>query len=109
MNTPPPPAVDTSPAGILKIRRFLARLLETPLLSIKVTGDPATDENTDLLESYTVTRDSVEIVKLCACSAIHIDNILAGDIDRLPDETPDLAKGAEMFGQFVAHPVKLYP
>lgn len=108
MNTEPP-----TEDQIQEMREFLARVIRTPLADIKVTGDPATDENTDVLKSYTATEENgnrtTTTEKLCMITAIEIDSILAGDIDRLPDGTPDLARGAAMFSQYVAERATLYP
>lgn len=99
---PTPPEVQT-------MREFLARVVNTPLLGIKITGDPATDENTDLLRSYQKEAASVTIEKLCSIKAMEIDSILAGHIDLLPGGKPDIERGTAMFREFVAQPAKLYP
>lgn len=102
----------TDPAAVLTMRVFLARVVNVPLMSAKVTGDPATDENTDILKSYEVTEEAgattTTMEKLDTLKALEIDSILAGHIDRLPDGSPDIARGAAMFSQFVAERATLY-
>lgn len=98
---------------VQEMREFLARVIRIPLMDIRITGDPATDRHTDLVKSHTETeRHGIRTItteKLCTVAAIEIDSILAGDIDRLPDGSPDLARGAAMFSQFVAERANLYP
>jgi hypothetical protein len=98
-----------TPSEFQTMREFLARVITIPLLSIKITGDPATDENTDLLQFYQKEADGMTIEKLCAIEAIEIDNILAGECDLLPGGKPNTARAAALFREFVAHPVNLYP
>lgn len=91
MNT----AAMPSAAEVLEMRRFLARVVRTPLRAIKVTGNPETDENTDLLLSHTET--SME--KLCPLRACEIDGIVVADP----------ARGAALFDAFLAERRPLYP
>jgi len=109
-----PPALDTSPAAILKMREFLARVVRTAPAAIKITGNPETDENTDLLTANVDPEDKADGVlyaSLCKLTAMEIDSILAGHTpgDLLPDGQPDLERGALMFSQFVGNPPNLYP
>ena len=103
----------TDPAAVLAMRQFLARVIAVPLVSVRVTGNPAADENTDVLKSYQVTEDAgkrtVILEKLDAVQAMEIDCILAGELDRLPNGSPDLARGASMFSQYVSERATLYP
>ena len=68
---------------IREMRCFLARVVRTPLAAIKVTGNPATDENTDLLGIYKIDGDededpgAVTIGTLCMSTAIELDSLLA--------------------------------
>lgn len=109
--------MDTTPAPteeqIQQMREFLARVIRTPLMAISITGDPATDRNTDLIKSHVTHQTEWQRVtvteKLCSITAVEIDSILAGDIDRLPDGSPDLARGASMFVKFVSERANLYP
>ena len=106
------PAIDPTTA-VSTLRKFLFRVMNTPLASIKVTGDPATDENADLLKSYHITEENgtktETLEKLDAIEAMRIDNILDGTTHRLPNGKPDLVRGADMFTAYVAERVKIYP
>lgn len=98
---------------VQEMREFLARVMRFPLTDIRITGDPATDRHADLVKSHTATETqgirTTTTEKLCTVTAIEIDSILAGDIDRLPDGSPDLARGAAMFSQYLAERATLYP
>jgi hypothetical protein len=67
---------------ILRMRIFLARVVRTPPAAIKITGDPATDENTDLLASYEIVEHegtgsrTVTFERLCMIRAIELDSLL---------------------------------
>ncbi len=92
-----------SPSEVHEMRKFLARVMRTPLQAINL----ATGENTDLLRRHharTLEDGQVDTIteKLCSVEAIRIDNILAGHTDRLPDGTPDLARGAALYAAFLA-------
>jgi hypothetical protein len=106
------PNIDPA-AAVAKLRHFLYRVMMIPIGQIKVTGNPATDENTDILKSYQVTEagglKTVTIEKLDAIEAMRIDCILDGTFHPLPNGVPDIARGAKMFSQFVAQREKLYP
>lgn len=91
---------------------FLSRVISTAPTTIKVTGNPATDENTDLLTARVSHEDK-------AGGAIHatLDKLEAGKIlcllkgwtDILPDGSPDIERGAAMYAEFVSRPARLYP
>jgi hypothetical protein len=98
---------------VLEMRQFLTRVIQTAPAEIKVTGNPATDENTDLLKFYrkrTLTNGVVseELETLGKVGAVEIMSILAGWEDRLPDGTADTARGAEMFRDYIAQREPLY-
>jgi hypothetical protein len=106
------PGEDGTEFEIDRMRIFLARIILTPPAAIKITGNPKTDENTDLLTSKLNAEDlekGYTSASLCMFKAMTIDSILAGDIDLLPGGKPDIEKGKAMFRKFVAHPVNLYP
>lgn len=95
---------------LLEKRQFLARVVRTTIQAIKITGDPATDENTDLLKSHsrqTLEDGSTEerVEKLDALLAIEIDCILAGD----ESDEEDLARFEALFDAFLAERQPLYP
>jgi len=74
-------AADDTTLSLLEKRRFLARIVRTPLLSI----DPnhPNHKDGDLLLKYKNTTTELggteEIVKHCPLKAIEIDNKLSGD------------------------------
>jgi hypothetical protein len=106
------PGEDGTEFELERMRIFLARVVIAPPDAIKITGNPETDENTDLLTSRLHPEDAsagVLYASLCKGTALMIDSILAGEIDLLPSGEPDIERGKAMFREFVAHPVKLYP
>lgn len=100
------PARDHSPEAITRMREFLARVVRTPISAICLTGNPATDLNADLVKAAAPgpgndwSRPSM-IEKLCALTAIHLDNVLA------EGSNPEL--GAELFERYVCQRSHLYP
>jgi hypothetical protein len=96
MNTTTPNA-----AEVLEMRQFLARVMRTSIMEIKVTGDPATDENTDLLASYSKTETMLSVEKLDALEAIEIDLKLSDPATQ--------SEGATMFRDYLAQRKQLYP
>ncbi len=89
---------------IYDMRLFLARVFRTPLASVKVTGDPVTDENTDILKMYIPTDGDwtkpLEMEKLCPITAARIDAML--------QRGNDLAEAVKMYNAFVSERAKLY-
>jgi len=67
--------------SVLEKRRFLARIVRTPLAALR-PGDPD-DPNGDLIKSHTLsegeTSRSERIEKLDPLKALEIDNTLSGD------------------------------
>ena len=96
-------------AEVQRMRGFLARVVRTPVSDIKVTGDPATDSNTDILLTASEGPSGWKTLKkLDLVRAIEIDNILAGDTRTRPDGNPDLPTGARMFADYLAQRRPLY-
>ncbi len=101
-----------TPTEILAMQVFLSRVISTAPTAIKVTGNPATDKNTDLLTARVSSRDK-------AGGAIYatLDKLAAGEIlcflkgwtDTLPDGSPNIERGAAMYAEFVSRPALLYP
>lgn len=96
---------------IQSMRRFLARVIRTPPQAIKATGNPATDENSDLLTTDLFPEEvaaGVTYKSLSKTRALEIDSILAGHWpeDLRPDGMPDIERGILMFSHFVAHPLR---
>jgi hypothetical protein len=96
-----------TPAEILAMKVFLARVVRITPAAIKITGDPATDENTDLLTAK--VSEGFTHANLDKLKAVEILCFLEGWTDTLPDGSPDIARGAAMYAEFVAHPLQLYP
>lgn len=99
---------------ISRMRIFLARVVRTPLAAIKVTGNPATDENTDLLGTYQVDEPegpgSVTVTKgtLCRIQAIELDSLLA-KMQEIGEASHHLiGQAREAFARFTAGRPVLY-
>ena len=101
-----------TPDELLAMQVFLGRVIFTAPGGIKITGDPATDENTDLLTTRVSPEDAAEGVTRATLDKLEAGRILCfleGWTDTLPDGSPDIEQGAAMYAEFVAHPVQLYP
>jgi hypothetical protein len=59
------------------MRRFLARVVRTPLFEIRITGDPSHDRNADLVRVD--PDDEAGWVKLCSLEACEIDTMLENE------------------------------
>ena len=101
-----------TPTEILAMQVFLSRVISTAPTTIKVTGNPATDENTDLLTARVSPRDKASgaiYATLDKLAAGKILCLLKGWTDILPDGSPDIERGAAMYVEFVSRPARLYP
>jgi hypothetical protein len=99
---------------IFRMRLFLARVIRTPLAAIKITGNPATDENTDLLGFYEIEGDegedpgAVTIGILCPLRAIEIDNVLEKMQNYGPGSHHFIVQAREVFANYTATRPVLY-
>ena len=59
------------------MRQFLARVVRTSIFDIKITGDSATDRNSDLVRVD--PEDGSGWIKLCSLEAIEIDTLLGNE------------------------------
>lgn len=95
----------TSPEDIKRMREFLARVMRVPLLAVVITGNPDTDENTDILKACEPGPDGDWtkprlLEKLCPVTASHIDTLL--------ERGTNLPLALEMFESFTAGRARLY-
>jgi len=67
-------AVDESTLTLLEVRRFLARIVRTPLTAL----DPEGGRDADLIKTYARTSSSTRLEKLDPLKAIEIDLKLSG-------------------------------
>ena len=91
---------------------FLRRVISTAPTAIKVTGNPATDENTDLLTARVSPEDKAGGAFYATLDKIEAGKILCfleGWTDTLPDGTPNIERGTAMYAQFVSRPAILDP
>jgi hypothetical protein len=97
------------PEEIRTMRQFLARVVRTGISEIRLTGDPATDTNADLVKEASPgpggdwTRPE-RIAKLDPLEAMAIDSMI-------DPENPHLwnpAEAAQRFAAFLAGRVPLY-
>lgn len=97
-----------SASEIMEVRRFLARVVRTPITSIRLTGDPATDTNGDLVRNCVAGpkkdwQNPRLIEKLDAMEAIRID--IAFQQATSPVE---LAEAISAFNEFLDTRVPFY-
>jgi len=67
-------AADESTLTLTEVRRFLARIVRTPLTAL----DPESDRNADLIKTIARTSSSTRLEKLDPLKAIEIDLKLSG-------------------------------
>lgn len=98
MNAVQASAADESVLTILEKRKFLARVVRTPITKL----DLESDEDADLIKSYSQTTgemsSSLRLEKLDPLKAIEIDNKLCGD-DPEANAVRELAAAVAALGQ----------